>query len=426
MSFSSLKIDRWLCTALTSLGIKKPTPVQAGCIGPALSGNDVMGISQTGSGKTAAFAIPILNTLCKDPYGIFSVILTPTRELAVQISEQFEAFSGGSFPLRTELVVGGLSIQDQAARITTKPHIVVATPGRLSWLINNCPNVKDCFKRVKFLVLDEADRLVDEQFSKELSVILEALPSSRQTFYFTATLTPTLAQVKEAVTDLFFWSESDNNIVVLPPSLSHDYVFIPEITKDCWTLYLLQNIEHRTSIVFCSACEVAEILSNTLKKLGIKAISLHAQLPQRKRMHNLDEFRNNHATVLVTTDVASRGLDISTVDLVINHDVPRVAVDYVHRSGRTARIGRFGRVVTLISQFEIELIQKIEEHIGFKLNEFEGFSDLELIVLKQLDKISSVKKEVKLAIDDYDFGQKNRKRRARNDNEIRRNFKKNS
>ncbi|KAL0216219.1 hypothetical protein P9112_008403 [Eukaryota sp. TZLM1-RC] len=410
--FASLGVDPWLCTTLTEIGFKTPTSVQLNCIPPALSGKDVMGVAQTGSGKTGAFAIPILNKLVRDPFGVSTVVLTPTRELAIQIVQQFDAFAAGHFPLRTELIVGGLSIQDQAIKITSRPHVLIATPGRLSWLIANSAGVKEALKRVEFLVFDEADRMIDPQFASDLGIILESIPVNRQTFYFTATLTEALKSTRDSLTsdDFFFWGEDQE--IKLPKGLNNEYLLIPAITKDAWTLHLLNTLEYNSAIIFCSACQVAEVVSLMLIDAKISAISLHSQLPQRKRMASLDSFRNEKVDVLVTTDVSSRGLDISTVDLVLNYDVPRLAVDYVHRAGRTARIGRSGRAITLVSQFEINLLQSIEELIGFKFDESQIAED-ENKVLKTLDKVSGLKREAKLKLEEYQIfeKQKNRKRR---------------
>ncbi|KAL0235239.1 hypothetical protein GEMRC1_001821 [Eukaryota sp. GEM-RC1] len=406
-NFSKIGVDKWLCSTLTEIGFKIPTAVQAACIPPALSGKDVMGVAQTGSGKTGAFAIPILNKLVQDPYGISTVVLTPTRELAIQIVQQFDAFTGGFFPLRISLVVGGLSIQDQTTKLMSRPHVVVATPGRLSWVIANSPGIKNCFNKTQFLVLDEADRMIDSQFADDLAIILDAIPQNRQDFYFTATNTEALEETKNSIEDLFYWEQDER--LSLPKGLSNEYVLIPAITKESWLICLLNSLDFSTCIVFCSACEISEVVAGLLNHFEMSAVSLHSQLPQRKRMASLDSFRNQKVNVLVTTDVSSRGLDIDSVDLVINFDVPRLAIDYVHRAGRTARIGRVGRCLTLVSQFEIELLKAAEKFIGEEFSPLKEEKEVEGRALKMLDKVSSAKREVKMNMEEYNFGEKKEK-----------------
>ncbi|KAI8476969.1 MAG: P-loop containing nucleoside triphosphate hydrolase protein [Monoraphidium minutum] len=195
-SFKELGVTDWLCSVLQSLGITRPTPVQRGCIPAVLAGRDVIGTAQTGSGKTAAFALPILQTLVKDPYGVFALVLTPTRELAVQLAEQFRAFGAG-MSLRDCVVIGGVEQQAQAKALARRPHVVIATPGRLAELVDTDPGLRRGFAKTRFLVLDEADRLLDPTFEAPLRSILGALPTdNRQTLLFSATMTQALVKLQ--------------------------------------------------------------------------------------------------------------------------------------------------------------------------------------------------------------------------------------
>lgn len=226
--FASLGVDKWLVDSLSALSIRRPTPIQAACIGPLLSGQDCIGGSRTGSGKTAAFAVPILQTWARDPIGIFAVILTPTRELALQITEQFRAL-GASQGIKVCLLIGGVDMRTQALQLATRPHIVVATPGRLADHVRSSgEDTVGGLRRVKMLVLDEADRLLDETFAEDLGECLEILPKAgkqgRQTALFTATMTEEVRQLKELEKaaegrrEVFVCEVDTDKYVVVPPS----------------------------------------------------------------------------------------------------------------------------------------------------------------------------------------------------------------
>lgn len=194
MNFQDISIKPWLITALDQLSIKTPSEIQSACIPPILDGQDVIGSAKTGSGKTAAFALPILQKLGEDPFGVFALVLTPTRELAFQIAEQFRVL-GTSIGLKQSVIVGGLDMMSQAIELAQKPHIVVATPGRLVDHIKNSANAIH-FKRIKFLVLDEADRMLTDNFAEDLEVIFDTLPKKRQTLLFSATMTPEIKEIQ--------------------------------------------------------------------------------------------------------------------------------------------------------------------------------------------------------------------------------------
>ncbi len=358
----------------SALGLSRPTPVQHACIPAVLAGRDCIGIAHTGSGKTAAFALPLLQRLCVDPYGIFCVVMTPTRELAMQIGEQFSALSAG-FALRRAVCVGGEEQCRQAAALARRPHVVVATPGRLRDHLESHAGVRDALRRVSCLVLDEADRLLEPSFEPELAALLGALPAQRQTLLFSATLTPAVAALQRLTgASAFRFAAYDD--LTLPATMRQQLLLVPAKVKEVYLAHLLQaerlaEQKVRSALVFCATVRGAQLLHETLRALGAQPAVLHSAMAQKSRAAALQRFRAGAATLLVATDVAARGLDIPTVDLVINFDVPSAAADYVHRCGRTARAGRGGRALTFVTQYDVGRVTGIEQHTGQKLEPLE-------------------------------------------------------
>ena len=380
------------------MGLARPTAVQAACIPAVLAGRHVVGTARTGSGKTAAFVLPILQRLAEEPCGVFALALAPTRELAFQISEQFRAL-GAVQGARVAVVVGGMEVGEQARQLATRPHVVVATPGRLRDHFEHDPDAPRLFKRLRFLVLDEADRILDPGFEKELQVILGPLPERRQTLLFSATMTQNLEALKRvALPDAFQFAEFEGLKTAV--GLRQEYVLCPAKVKEVYLFHLLKRLEQlkvKSAIIFVGTVKGCQLVEFLLDELDVKALALHSKQPQRRRLANLDKFRGGMAPILVATDVASRGLDIPTVDLVVNYDLPRLAQDYVHRVGRTARAGRGGLAVSLVSQYDIELVREIEGLIQEKLVEFE--TD-EKTVLKDLSYVYAARRAAVLALEE--------------------------
>mmetsp|Transcript_35531 Transcript_35531/g.78825 ORF Transcript_35531/g.78825 Transcript_35531/m.78825 type:complete len:487 (-) Transcript_35531:822-2282(-) len=396
-TFKSLGVSEWLCGVCKSLGIVRPTTVQQGCIPAILAGKDVIGLAQTGSGKTAAFALPILQSLAKDPYGIYALVLTPTRELAIQIAEQFRAFGAG-MSLKDAVVIGGVDMQQQSRELARRPHVVIATPGRLKGLLDADCALAAGFSRAKYLVLDEADRLLDPTFESDLRTVLATLPEdNRQTLLFSATMTKSLIKLqKAALKDAFVFQAYDG--LKTADKLKEQYVFIPSKVKEVYLFHLLNNLaEHkvRSAIIFTSTCKGCELLSVLLGELGLSCAALHSGKPQKQRLAALNQFKSEMVPLLLATDVASRGLDIPSVDLVVNYDLPILARDYVHRVGRTARAGRAGWSVSFVTQYDVQLVHKIEELIGHQLDEFKPE---EAEVLKGITKVYSAKRAAMLKV----------------------------
>ncbi|XP_062306525.1 probable ATP-dependent RNA helicase DDX49 [Osmerus eperlanus] len=404
--FSSLGLSNWLIQQCTQLGISKPTPVQENCVPPILEGRDVMGCAKTGSGKTAAFVLPVLQKLSEDPFGIFCLVLTPTRELAYQIAEQFRVF-GKPLGLRDCIIVGGMDMITQALELSNKPHIVVATPGRLADHIRSSNTFS--IKKIRFLIMDEADRLLEQgctDFTKDLEVILGAVPAKRQTLLFSATLTDTLQELKSiAMNEPFFWESKSETRTV--EELDQRYILTPEKVKDAYLVYLIQKFQDEhddwSIMIFTSTCKNCQILTMMLREFNFPTISLHSMMKQKQRFTNLAKFKSSVYKILIATDVAARGLDIPTVQVVINHNTPGLPKIYIHRVGRTARAGRNGVSITLVTQYDIHLVQSIEEQIQTKLSEY---SVEEKDVLKILTQVNVTRRECEIRLESTDFDEK--------------------
>lgn len=402
-TFSSLKIDDWLIKQCKTLGIEKPTPVQANCIPPILEGRDCIGCDRTGSGKTFAFALPIVQTLSKDPYGIFTLVLTPTRELAYQIADQFQVI-GKPIGLRCSVIVGGMGMMEQGIELSQRPHIVIATPGRLADHLSSCKTFS--LKNIKYLVIDEADRMLEGNFDEQLQTIFAALPPKRQTLLFSATITDTLNKLKEvALNNPFMWSAVVECATV--EELDQRYVLTPADFKDGYLIHIVQNFRAEkpsgSIIIFTDTCKSCQILGMTLLELGFKSMSLHSMMSQKERHATLTKFRSSNVKILVATDVASRGLDIPAVQLVINHSVPSNPKEYVHRVGRTARAGRGGLALTIITPNDIKLLHAIEGLIRIELKEF-PIKEKEVIQI--LTQVAVTKREQEIKLDEADFDEK--------------------
>jgi ATP-dependent RNA helicase DDX47/RRP3 len=363
VSFESLGVVKPLCDAIASIGWKSPTEIQRGTIPEALLGKDVIGLAETGSGKTGAFAIPILQALLANPQRLFAVILAPTRELAFQINEVFDAL-GSTIALHSACIVGGIDMVTQAITLAKKPHVIVATPGRL---VDHLQNTKGfSLRTLKYLVMDEADRMLSMDFEEEINTILAAIPRERRTFLFSATMTSKVAKLQKASLVDPIKCEVSSKFQT-PRTLVQQYLFIPSKWKDCYLAYLLDEYKGQSTIIFVATCKNALRTTLMLRNLGFKAVCLHGQLSQPKRLGALNKFKAGERNILVATDVASRGLDIPDVDLVLNYDIPSNGKDYVHRVGRTARAGKSGRSVAFVTQYDVEAYQRLEALINQKL-----------------------------------------------------------
>lgn len=380
VTFESLGLSSELCDACYKVGYKNPTEIQIGAIPPGLEGKDIIGIGKTGSGKTAAFALPIIQRLFDDPSPLYACVMAPTRELAVQISEQFEAL-GSTIGVKSCVIVGGMDMMSQSIALSKKPHIIVCTPGRL---VDHLENTKGFnLKSLKYLVLDEADRLLDMDFGPEIEKVLKVIPRERNTFLFSATMTSKVEKLQRAsLSKPIKVQVADKYSTV--DSLLQYYMFFPFKFKECYLTWLLNEISGQSAIVFTFTCSSAQKLALMLRNLGFEAVCLHGQMSQPKRLGALTKFRSGGMNILIATDVASRGLDIPGVDCVINYDVPQSSKDYIHRVGRTARAGKSGKSITFVTQYDIEWYQRIEHAIQKKLPEYPNQKEVVLTLQERV------------------------------------------
>jgi len=385
-AFAALGVCDELAQACASLGWKAPSAIQTESIPQALQGKDVIGLAQTGSGKTGAFALPILQELLDSPQAFFALVLSPTRELAIQIAEQFEALGAG-IGVKTATLVGGIDMMSQSIALGKRPHVVVGTPGRV---VDHLTNTKGFgLKQLKVLCLDEADRLLNLDFEQEIDQILKVVPRDRRTQLFSATMTSKVAKLQRACLRNPVKVEVSAKYSTVD-SLKQNYLFVPAKHKDCYVNYLFDELSASTTMVFTRTCDQTRKLALVARNLGFGAVPIHGQMSQPKRLGALNKFKSGERSILVATDVASRGLDIPAVDVVINYDVPQNSKDYVHRVGRTARAGRSGLAVTLVTQYDVELYQKIERLIGKKLEAYPAPEEAVLLLNERVNEAQRI------------------------------------
>jgi superfamily II DNA/RNA helicase len=365
MSFAELGLSDKVQQAVAAAGYTEPTPIQAQAIPHVLSRRDVLGIAQTGTGKTAAFTLPMLTLLesgrarARMPR---TLILEPTRELAAQVEENFDKY-GINHRLSVALLIGGVSFGDQDAKITRGVDVLIATPGRL---LDHFERGKLLLTGVELLVIDEADRMLDMGFIPDIERIVKLVPFTRQTLFFSATMPPEIQRLADAflhnpvkVEVARAASTASTIIQRLVATGREDYEKRETLRELIRSATELQN-----AIVFCNRKRDVAVLHRSLQKHGFAAAALHGDMDQHARMAALDSFRTGEIPILVASDVAARGLDIPAVSHVFNYDIPHHAEDYVHRIGRTGRAGRSGQSFTLVSPGEEKSLAAIEKLIG--------------------------------------------------------------
>jgi ATP-dependent RNA helicase RhlE len=412
MSFSSLGLIDQIAGTLATLGYSTPTPVQSQAIPAVLAGRDVMAAAQTGTGKTAGFALPLIQRLVMkgqlSPNAARALVLVPTRELAEQVHESVKAYSAG-LPLRTMVAYGGVSINPQMMHLRKGVDLLVATPGRLLDLERqNALKLNG----VTMLVLDEADRMLDLGFSRELDQILAALPKTRQTLLFSATFSdPIRALANRLLRDPVRIETAPRNTTV--KAIKQWVVPVDKKRKPELFLHLLKQHGWGQVLAFVKTRRGVDELVELLAAKRIDADSIHGDKPQPARLRALERFKAGEVRILVATDVAARGLDIDDLPVVVNFDLPIVAEDYVHRTGRTGRAGASGEAVSLVCADEVNQLAAIEQLTGQTLQRVEepGFAPDHRVpetnasgqVVKKPKKPKKPKGEAKVVTEDVRF-----------------------
>ncbi len=376
MSFAELGLEPKLLDAIKASGYENPTPIQKEAIPPALDGKDVLGIAQTGTGKTASFTLPMIQRLAKGRARARmprSLVLAPTRELAAQVSENFEKY-GANHKLSMALLIGGVSFGDQDAKLTRGVDVLIATPGRL---LDHFERGRLLLTGIEVMVVDEADRMLDMGFIPDIERIFKLTPMTRQTLFFSATMPPEI----QRITDQFLSAPA--RVEVSKPATTADtiaqrIVRVPSKDDKLKRAVLREIMSHKNvknGIVFCNRKSTVDIVAKSLQKHGFNARPIHGDLAQAFRMETLDKFRNDDVQFLIASDVAARGLDIPDVSHVFNYDAPIHSDDYVHRIGRTGRAGKKGAALMLVTPADGKAYDAILKTIGVEEIEALDFSE---------------------------------------------------
>src|SRR4030081_2368056 len=373
MTFSKLGLSEKVLQAVEASGYLTPTPIQAEAIPHVLAGRDVLGIAQTGTGKTAAFTLPMLSRREKGRARARmprTLILEPTRELAAQVEESFVRY-GVNHKLNVALLIGGVSFGDQEAKITRGADVLIATPGRL---LDFSERGKLLLTGIDILVIDEADRMLDMGFIPDIERICKLVPFTRQTLFFTATMPPEIARITET------FLHNPAKIEVSRPATTASGVAQfqvavgrePPEKRETLRRLLRDAKDLQNAIIFCNRKREVALLYKSLQKHGFAVGALHGDMDQSARTAALDQFRKGEIPLLVASDVAARGLDIPTTSHVFNFDVPHHADDYVHRIGRTGRAGRAGTAISIVAPLDHKSMAAIEKLIGQTIPRAEG------------------------------------------------------
>ncbi|PYP80850.1 MAG: RNA helicase [Gemmatimonadetes bacterium] len=360
VGFEALGLHETILAAIRDAGYTTPTPIQRDAIPLARRGRDLIGLAQTGTGKTAAFTLPIIDRLIDGPRRTRALILTPTRELCVQVEESFRKYAKHA-PIAVVPVFGGVPLDPQEKKLRDGVDVVVATPGRL---IDHLERQNVVFDDLEVLVLDEADRMLDMGFAPQINRIVSELPPYRQTLLFSATMPPEVEALarkylrKPVVVQVGVRSAAASTV-------THAVYPVPREKKNALLVELLTgDKEHESVLIFTRTKHGADRVVRDLEKAGVRATAMHADKTQAQRMRALQDFKDGKISVLVATDIAQRGLDISGITHVINYDVPQQAEDYVHRIGRTGRAAKEGDAYTFMAPDEIAMVRTIERVIG--------------------------------------------------------------
>jgi superfamily II DNA/RNA helicase len=372
--FSDLKLDPKVLTAISEAGYETPTPIQAGAIPHALEGKDVLGIAQTGTGKTASFTLPMITLLAKGRARARmprSLVLCPTRELAAQVAENFDIYAKHT-KLTKALLIGGVSFGEQDKLIDRGVDVLIATPGRL---LDHFERGKLLLTGVQIMVVDEADRMLDMGFIPDIERIFQLTPFTRQTLFFSATMAPEI----ERITNTFLHAPARIEVArqaTTSETITQKLVQITPARRDqtakakrelLRALISAEGEACTNAIIFCNRKSDVDIVAKSLKTHGFNAAPIHGDLEQSQRMKTLDSFRDGSLQLLIASDVAARGLDIPAVSHVFNYDLPSHAEDYVHRIGRTGRAGRKGTAISLASPADEKYLSQIEALVKMEI-----------------------------------------------------------
>jgi len=410
MKFEEYRIAEGIKTSISKLGFKKPTDIQYKAIPPILKGEDVLAIAQTGTGKTAAFAIPILHILQERkiksrPDGVKCLVMAPTHELALQLDSVFKIL-GKHTRITTFCIHGGVDQEPQIAQLNKGVDILIATPGRMFDLVSQGALL---LKRVEILVLDEADHMLDLGFIKDINDLMRHLPKKRQTLFFSAT-------INEKIKNLAYSLVTNAIRIQIAPddpvakNIEHAVAFVEMDDKRFFLEYLIKDNPEKKMLVFVRTKIRAERVKKAMERVDIAADTIHSDKLQEERERTMRSFRKGELKVLIATDVSARGIDIPNVEYVVNYDLPESSEQYVHRVGRTGRASQKGQAISFCSSEEKELLVDIENNLGkavqrIAISKNDYQNTLDFTVDKSRDWKSLMK--------EAEEGEKNRKKKKR-------------
>lgn len=374
-SFEELNICEEILQSIKEIGWTKPTNIQQQVLPYAFQKRDIIGLSETGSGKSACFLIPILQELKIKKQSFFALIIAPTRELCIQIAQHCHALGSYLF-INICTIFGGVDIVTQSLLLAKKPNIIIGTPGRLLDHLNNTKGFN--LKNLKYLVFDEADKLLSMDFETSINKLLLVLPKERTTYLFSATMSKKVAKLKRASLKNPVNIEVSNKYSTAS-NLIEQYIFIPFKYKFTYLASLCLFFTKRNIIVFANTCATAQKLNFFCRNLGLKSICLHGKLTQTQRLSSLNAFKANKYNILISTAVGARGLDLKDIKIVINFDLC-TCKEYIHRVGRTARAGRTGKSITFVTQYDVENFLTIEKQMNKKIEKFTDLDETDVLV----------------------------------------------
>lgn len=364
MSFGSFNLDPRLKEGVRAMGFSEPTPIQSATIPAALMGQDILGSAETGTGKTAAYLLPILQRLLISldrSHRVRALIVVPTRELALQVAEHARHLAAKT-GLRALAVYGGVALSTQENSMRRGADVVIATPGRL---LDHAARKNISFGALEILVLDEADRMLDVGFLPDIRRIVSLLPRERQTMLFSATLVPSISNLAAEVTRRAVRIQKE--LAPAPDAIAHTLFPVPEHLKAQLLQQLLREEEMESVLVFARTKHRADRVVKQLVRANIRAAVIHGNRSQSQRLAALEAFREGHSRVLVATDIAARGIDVEGISHVVNYDVPMQPEDYVHRIGRTGRAQAAGKAYTLVTPTDESMVRRIENVLNQKI-----------------------------------------------------------
>lgn len=390
VSFINLGLSNKILSALNDLGYKKPSLIQKKCIPYLLNGHDVLGIAQTGSGKTAAFSLPLINNINHSLNKIQILILVPTRELAIQVTESIKNFSKNINYIRVISIYGGQSYQKQIKYLKQNPKILVGTPGRL---LDHIKRKTINLSYLTSLVLDEADKMLKMGFIEDVQNIMSKIPNKYQIALFSATMPKKIKNI----TRRFMKSPKEINIQfnkIESPKIEQNYCIIHGIKKNEALIRFLEIENFKSVIVFVRTKNKTLEISKELEKNGYNSSPLNGDMNQSLREKTLNYFKNGNFNILIATDIAARGLDVKRINLVINYDIPIDIESYIHRIGRTGRAGGNGKAILFVNYYEKKLLNNIKKNTKNKITKIE-LPDLKILQEKRKEKIfNNIKKQI--------------------------------